>query len=155
VLKLLLEERVSVRNLPLILEAIAEARPVFNAPEPIAEHVRRRLGFQLVAEVAEQDGAVPLIQLSPDWEDLFARHESRDENGIDVALPPSEFNRLASAVAEKVANASADGRYPAIVTSARRRRFVRTVLTAKGVRNPVLSFEEIGSRVKPAILGLA
>jgi flagellar biosynthesis protein FlhA len=155
VLKLLLEERVSVRNLPLILEAIAEARPVFNAPEPIAEHVRRRLGFQLVAEVTEQDGAVPLIQLSPDWEDLFARHESRDENGIDVALPPSEFNRLATAVAEKVANASADGRYPAIVTSARRRRFVRTVLSAKGVRNPVLSFEEIGSKVKPAILGLA
>jgi flagellar biosynthesis protein FlhA len=117
--------------------------------------VRRRLGFQLVAEVTEQDGAVPLIQLSPDWEDLFARHESRDENGIDVALPPSEFNRLATAVAEKVANASADGRYPAIVTSARRRRFVRTVLSAKGVRNPVLSFEEIGSKVKPAILGLA
>jgi flagellar biosynthesis protein FlhA len=155
VVKLLLEERVSVRNLPLILEAIAEARPVFNAPEPIAEHVRRRLGFQLVAEVTEADGAVPLIQLGPDWEDLFARHETKDDNGIDVALPPSEFNRLAAAVAEKVARASADGRYPAIVTSARRRRFLRTVLSAKGVRNPVLSFEEIGSRVKPAILGLA
>ncbi|MFT6774475.1 MAG: flagellar biosynthesis protein FlhA [Paracoccaceae bacterium] len=155
VVKLLLEERVSVRNLPLILEAIAEARPVFNAPEPIAEHVRRRLGFQLGAAVTEADGAVPLIQLGPDWEDLFARHETKDDNGIDVALPPSEFNRLAAAVAEKVARASADGRYPAIVTSARRRRFLRTVLSAKGVRNPVLSFEEIGSRVKPAILGLA
>lgn len=155
VVRLLLEERVSVRNLPLILEAIAEARPVFNAPEPIAEHVRRRLGFQLVAEVAEHDGAVPLIQLSPDWEDLFMRHETKDDNGVDVALPPSEFNRLASAVAEKIARASAEGRYPAVVTSARRRRFVRTVLSAKGVRNPVLSFEEIGSRVKPAILGMA
>jgi flagellar biosynthesis protein FlhA len=155
VVRLLLEERVSVRNLPLILEAIAEARPIFNAPEPIAEHVRRRLGFQLVAEVAEPDGAVPLIQLSPDWEDLFMRHETKDDNGVDVALPPSEFNRLAAAVAEKIARASAEGRYPAVVTSARRRRFVRTVLSAKGVRNPVLSFEEIGSRVKPAILGMA
>ena len=155
VLRLLLEERVSVRNLPLILEATAEARPVFNAPEPIAEHVRRRLGFQLVAEVAESDGAVPLIQLRPDWERLFAEHETGDGEGFDVALPPTEFNRFAAAVAEKVAAAGAQGRYPAVVTSARRRRFVRTVLSAKGVRNPVLSFEEIGSRVKPAILGAA
>ncbi|MGG7566692.1 flagellar biosynthesis protein FlhA [Rhodovulum sp. DZ06] len=155
VLRLLLEERVSVRNLPLILEAIAEARPVFNAPEPIAEHVRRRLGFQLVSEVAEADGAVPLIQLRPEWERLFQEHETGDGEGYDVALPPSEFNRFANAVAEKVAAAAAEGRYPAVVASARRRRFVRTVLAAKGVRNPVLSFEEIGSRVKPAIVGAA
>lgn len=155
ILRLLLEERVSVRNLPLILEAVAEARPVFNSPEPIAEHVRRRLGFQLVAEVAEKDGAVPLIQLSPDWEALFQKHETGEGEGVDVALPPSEFNRFAASVAEKIARAGAEGRYPAVVTSARRRRFVRTVLSAKGVRNPVLSFEEIGARVKPAILGMA
>ncbi len=153
ILRLLLEERVSIRNLPLILEAIAEARPTMTAPEPIAEHVRQRLGFQIVAEMLEEDGALPLIQLSPEWEQTFATHEAPD--GQDVALPPSEFNRLAASVADRVSKAGADGRYPAIVTSTRRRRFLRTVLSAKGVRNPVISFEEIGTLGRPTLLGQA
>ncbi|GIX15469.1 MAG: flagellar biosynthesis protein FlhA [Paracoccaceae bacterium] len=156
VLRLLLEERVSVRNLPLILEAIAEARAVVGHVEAITEHVRQRLGFQLVAELLEPDGVLPLIQLAPEWEELFRAHEISGEGGaVDVALPPAEFNRLARAVAEKIARAAADGRYPAIATTTRRRRFLRTVLAAKGIRNPVLSFEEIGTEVRPALLGVA
>ena len=70
------------------------------APEAIAEHVRQRLGFQIVAEMLEEDGALPLIQLSPEWEETFSAHELNDGEGAgDVALPPSEFNRLAAAVA--------------------------------------------------------
>ncbi|WP_372841659.1 flagellar biosynthesis protein FlhA, partial [Phaeovulum sp.] len=67
VLRLLLDERVSIRNLPLILEAIAESRGLQN-PEAICEHVRQRLGFQLVAELRRSDGTIPLLQLSPEWE---------------------------------------------------------------------------------------
>ncbi|MEO1686536.1 MAG: flagellar biosynthesis protein FlhA [Pseudomonadota bacterium] len=152
VLRLLLEERVSIRNLPLVLEAVAEARGAgLQDPEAIAEHVRRRLGFQIVAEMTEADGLLPLVQVGSDWEDVFAAH---DRDG-DVALPPSEFNRLAAAVSDKVAKAGAEGRYPAVATTARRRRFLRTVLSSKGVRNPVLSFEEIGSNARPALLGVA
>lgn len=156
VLRRLLEERVSVRNLPLILDAIAEAKQVSAAEDVIAEHVRARLGFQLVAEHAEPDGALPMIQLKPEWERLFAEHEIEAEGGPpDVALPPGEFNRLAGAIAEKVAEAGRQGRYPVIATSGRRRRFLRAVLAAKGVRNAVLSFEEIGVGARPAIVGVA
>jgi len=156
VLRLLLEERVSVRNLPMILEAIAEVYAPAVGPEAIAEHVRHRLGFQLVAALQEPDGALPLIQLAPAWEELFQRHQLPEGSGIvDVALPPAEFNRLASSVAEKIAAAGAQGRYPAVVTSTKRRRFLHTVLSAKGIRNPVLSFEEVGARARPAVLGLA
>ncbi|TAG20492.1 MAG: flagellar biosynthesis protein FlhA, partial [Rhodobacterales bacterium] len=70
VLRLLLDERVSIRNLPLILESIAEARQL-GTPEAICEHVRQRLGFQIVAELKRADGTVPLIQLAPDWEKAF------------------------------------------------------------------------------------
>ena len=112
----------------------------------ICEHVRHRLGFQLVAGLQEADGALPLIQLNPAWEELFQTYQLPEGSGIvDVALPPAEFNRLANSVAEKIAQAGAQGRYPAVVTSTKRRRFLHTVLTAKGIRNPVLSFEEIGT----------
>jgi flagellar biosynthesis protein FlhA len=156
VLRLLLEERVSIRNLPLILEAIAETHAPQAAPEVICEHVRQRIGFQLVAGLQEADGALPLIQLAPSWEEMFQTYQLADSAGVvDVALPPAEFNRLAGSIAEKVAHAGAQGRYPAVVTSTRRRRFLHTVLTAKGIRNPVLSFEEIGTSARPAVLGLA
>ncbi len=156
VLRLLLEERVSVRNLPLIFEAISEVYAAQVSPEVICEHVRHRLGFQLVSTVQEADGALPLIQLNPAWEELFQQYQLPEGSGIvDVALPPNEFNRLANSIAEKITGAGGQGRYPAVVTSTKRRRFLHTVLTAKGIRNPVLSFEEIGATAKPAVLGLA
>ena len=156
VLRRLLDEKVSVRNLPLILEGVTDAKRVTSSEDVITEHVRTRIGFQLVAENAEADGALPMIQLAPEWEQLFTEHQIEDESGVvDIALPPSDFNRLAGAIADKVADAAAKGRHPVIATTGRRRRFLRTVLSAKGVRNAVLSFDEIGTNAKPALLGVA
>ena len=153
-LRLLLEERVSIRNLSLILESIAEVRPIQNAPEAICEHVRQRLGFQLVAELRRDDGSLPLIQLAPEWEEKFAQYQVEGERGSDVALPPDEFNRLANLIAERIAKVSETGTYPALITSTRRRRYLRTMLSAKGISNAVLSYDEIGADAKPAIVGL-
>ena len=155
VLRLLLEERVSIRNLPLILEACAEARNANMSTEDVTEHVRRTLAFQIVSRLLDDQSNLPLVQLGPEWEALFSTHERKEGGSIDIALPPDEFNRLASSVREKVTNAAQGGRFPAIATSARRRRFLRHVLEAKGIRNPVLSFEEIGNSTKLVLLGVA
>lgn len=155
VLRLLLDERVSIRNLPLIIEAVAEGRQHYKTSERINEHVRQRLGFQLVAEIRRKDGTIPLIQLAPEWEDTFTSYQIHSErDNPDVALPPVEFNRLASAIAEKIGRATENGTYAAMVTSMKRRRFLRTVMVAKGISNPVLSFEEIGLDARPALLGM-
>ena len=155
VLRLLLDEQVSIRNLPLILEAIAEARTIHTHPDAICEQVRQRLGFQLVAEIKRDDGTIPLIQLAPEWEDTFATYQIEGERGgLDIALPPDLFNRLTTAMAEKIGVATEQGVFPAIVTSTRRRRFLRTVLRAKAINNPVLSFEEIGLDARPSLVGV-
>ena len=155
IMRMLLEERVSIRNLPLILEATAEARQMYQLAEAMCEHVRQRLGFQLVAELKRDNGTIPLIQLAPEWEQAFNTYQIEGERGQgDVALPPEEFNRLANGVAEKLAKASETGIYPAIAAPRHRRRFLRTVLSAKGITNPVLSFEEIGTEARPSLVGL-
>ncbi len=154
VLRLLLEERVSIRNLALILEAISEARGAQATAEAICEHVRQRLGFQLVSDIKRADGTVPLVQLAPEWEEKFATYQIDTDRGMpDIALPPDEFNRLATAVSDRLARAGETGVYPAVITSTRRRRFLRTVLSAKGINNPVLSFEEIGTEARPSLVG--
>ncbi|NJS39078.1 MAG: flagellar biosynthesis protein FlhA [Rhodobacteraceae bacterium] len=153
VLRLLLDERVSIRNLPLILESIAEARQL-GTPEAICEHVRQRLGFQIVAELKRPDGTVPLIQLAPDWEKAFSTYQIDGDRGLrDIALPPELFSRLANGLTERVNRAAETGVYPALVTSVARRRFLRTVVQAKGLHMPVLSYEEIGTEARPALLG--
>lgn len=154
VLRLLLDEQVSVRNLPLILEATAEARGVNAQPEAICEHVRQRLGFQLVASMRRPDGSVPLVQLAPEWEETFSNYQVDADRGLDVALPPDLFNRLADNAATKLKDVSDQGVFPAVVTNTRRRRFVKTLLRAKGISNPVLSFEEIGVDARPALVGV-
>ena len=153
VLRLLLEERVSIRNLPLILESIAESRS-FGSAEAVCEHVRQRLGFQIVAELKRSDGTIPLIQLAPEWEKTFAAFQIDGDRGQrDVALPPDQFSRLANALADRLNKAAENGVYPALVTSTLRRRFLRTVVGAKGLGAPVLSYEEIGMDARPAMVG--
>lgn len=155
VLRMLLSERVSVRNLPLILEAVAEGRSSNMSTEDIVEHVRRRIAFHIISRLSDRDGTLPLIQLAPEWEAKFAEYEREESGGTDIALPPEEFNRLAGSVKGMIARAAARAALPAIATSARRRRFVRQALEAKGISNPVLSFEEIGNTSKLALLGTA
>lgn len=154
VLRLLLDERVSIRNMPLILEAVAEARVMTTQPEIICEHVRQRLGFQLVSELKRSDGTIPLVQLAPEWEDTFATYQVDTPNGgLEVALPPDLFNKLADNVSDELGQTAAQGLLAALVTSTRRRRYLRTILRARGISNPVFSFEEIGLEAKPALVG--
>jgi flagellar biosynthesis protein FlhA len=155
VLRLLLDERVSIRNLPVILEAISEARAANATPDLIADHVRQRLGFQIVSGLKRQDGTIPLVQLSPEWEDRFTEFQILGDRGVgEVALPPDLFNQLANAMSEKLASVAETGTVAAVVTTQRRRRFLRSVLASKGIENQVLSFEELGLDARPALVGL-
>jgi flagellar biosynthesis protein FlhA len=155
VLRLLLEEQVSIRNLPVILEAIAEVRSTHGSPDAICEHVRQRLGFQIVAGMKRPDGSIPLIQLAPEWEETFSAYQiDGDRGGFDVALPPEKFEVLTNGMADQVNSAGQKGLFPALVTTSRRRRFLRTIMAAKGISNPVLSFEEIGLEARPTLVGV-
>ena len=154
VLRLLLDEQVSIRNMPLILESISEARLRTTAPELICEHVRQRLGFQLVAEMKREDGTIPLVQLAPEWEDMFNTYQVESQTGLDIALPPDHFNKLVESMSEKIGAVTEQGIHAAVVTSMRRRRFLRTILRSRGIQNPVLSFEEIGLEARPALVGM-
>ncbi|MBR9808632.1 MAG: flagellar biosynthesis protein FlhA [Alphaproteobacteria bacterium] len=155
VLRLLLEERVSIRNLFLIIETVAEVKAQTNSPSRIVELVRQRLGFQIVDRLQDSQGRLPLLQLSTNWEQRFNEHEvSREDGGSDIALPPELFGELTTSVQAKLNEMAQKGVVASLATSSRRRRFLQTVLASKGIRNSVLAYEEIGSRSKPYIVGV-
>ena len=155
VVRLLLEERVSVRNLFLIIETIAEVKASATGLPRIVELVRQRLAFQIVDRLQDDQGRLPLVQLSSAWEQKFVQYEVNNENGsCDVALPPEMFGELTSEVQSKLNDAAKKGIMASVATSSRRRRFLQTVLASKGIRNSVLAYEEITAKTKPYIIGV-
>ena len=155
VVRLLLEERVSIRNLFLIIETIAEAKTSNPGLPRMVELVRQRLAFQIVDRLQDDQGRLPLVQLSTAWEQKFTQYEVAGENGSsDIALPPEMFGELTNEVQTKLNEAAKKGVMASVATSSRRRRFLQTVLASKGIRNSVLAYEEISAKTKPYIIGV-
>ena len=155
VLRALLEERVSIRNIFLILETISEVKQTTQEPTRIVELVRQRLSFQILDRLQDDQGRLPLVQLSTDWEQKFAEYEiNNDKGGSDIALPPELFNELINSVQTRLNETAQKGVVASIATSSKRRRFLQTVLSSKGIRNAVLAYEEISSKTRPYIIGV-
>jgi flagellar biosynthesis protein FlhA len=155
VVRLLLEERVSIRNLFLIIETLAEAKQAGANIQRSVEMVRQRLAFQIVDRLQDEQGRLPLVQLSTNWEQKFAQYEITNENGnSDIALPPELFGELTNLVQTKLNEAARKGVIASVATTSRRRRFLQTVLVSKGIRNAVLAYEEINAKTKPYIIGV-
>ena len=77
VLQLLLAERVSIRDLPTILEGIADGIAFTRNPAALVEHVRARLARQLCAQYTTAAGHLPIIALTARWEQNFAEFDHR------------------------------------------------------------------------------
>ena len=155
VFRLLLEEQVPVRNLPLIFDAIVDAKANYSTTEDIVEIVRQRLAPIFVRALANKEGEVSLIHLDPQWEEMFSQHEVAHVSGRrDIALPPKEFDRFTSKAVEKINDSAKRGETPLIVTSVQRRRFLSALLRAKKINAITLSYEEIGSNLKPTLVGV-
>ncbi|MGB3455007.1 MAG: flagellar biosynthesis protein FlhA [Litorimonas sp.] len=156
VMRLLLEERISVRNLPLLLETVADGKSANLNAEAIADVARQRLSRQFVGQYRNETGQLPIVRIGDGWAAKLGERETRDEQGrSDIALSPDEFNQFAHDVRAQLDTAARSGAYAVIAAPGHWRRFVRSVLKTKGVKNPVLSYAEIAANEKPLILGSA
>jgi flagellar biosynthesis protein FlhA len=148
----LLNEGVSIRNLPLIIESLAQA-DACDTLMAIA-HVRKCLGFQITAKLAQADPQLPMLQLDPAWETKFQTYQTNTKSGTaDVALPADLFQRLSSQLAKGLSDAANQGYQATILTSSQRRQFIKNIIQARGLNSPVISFDELGHRAKPKFIG--
>ncbi|MGB6228580.1 MAG: flagellar biosynthesis protein FlhA [Litorimonas sp.] len=156
VMRLLLEERISVRNLPLLMETVADGKSANLNAEAITDVARQRLSRSFVSQYRNPHGQLPIIRIGDIWTAKMGERETRDETGrSDIALSPDEFNQFAQDVRTQLDTAARSGTYAVIAAPGHWRRFVRSVLKTKGVKNPVLSYAEIAANEKPLILGAA
>jgi flagellar biosynthesis protein FlhA len=150
VLQSLLGERISIRDLPTILEGIAEAVSRTSTTMQITEHVRSRLGRQICAANTSHAGYLPLIALSPSWEMAF--NESLVGTGEDkqLAMAPSKLQEFIQGVRARFDSAANEAEMPVLLTSPMIRPYVRSIVERFRPQTFVMSQNEIhpGARLR-------
>ncbi|GLQ56696.1 flagellar biosynthesis protein FlhA [Devosia nitrariae] len=153
VLQSLLTERVSIRDLPTILEGIAEIAGGGRSPQTIAEHVRTRLARQLCAASLNADGNLPLLTLSPQWERDFAEAMAGDGENRHLAMAPSRLQQFIHAIQNGFENAAQQGEIPVLITSPSIRPHVRAIIERFRPQTTVMSQNEVHPRVRLKTIG--
>lgn len=148
VLQFLLAERVSIRDLGAIVEAIAEVAGGVKNPRDVVEHVRARLGRQICAQYQDQNGSLPIITLSPAWEQAFLESIVGEREERYLAMQPSKLSEFVNAVRDRFETAARQGEMPVLVTSAQTRPFVRSIIERFRRETPVMSQAEIHPRAR-------
>ena len=148
VLQNLLSERISVRDLSTILEGVSEATGYTRNIGQITEHVRSRLARQLSDSATNDQGFIPLITLSPDWEQGFAEALVGQGDEKQLSMAPSKLQQFINSVRETFERHAMQGETPVLLSSPAIRPFVRSVVERFRPVTVVMSQNEIHPKAR-------
>ena len=153
VLQSLLREKVSIRDLPAILEGLAEAAPHTTSVTTLVEHVRTRLARQLCWANRGDDGALPIITLSPDWEQAFAESLIGPGEDKQLAMAPSRLQDFIRNVRDVFERAAMSGENPVLLTGPQVRPYVRSIIERFRGQTVVMSQNEVHPKARLRTVG--
>jgi flagellar biosynthesis protein FlhA len=154
VLKLLLAERISIRNLHLILEAIAEVAPHLRRAEQIGEHVRMRMAQQICGDLTD-GGELKVLRLGNRWDLAFHQALKRDAKGevVEFDIDPRLIEQFGTDASKVIRGLMDQGHQFVLVAAPEVRPYVRMVTERIFATLPVLSPVEIARGVQIKTLG--
>lgn len=153
ILQNLVNERISIRDLPTILEGVAEATTYTKNVMLITEHVRSRLSRQICEANINVHGHVPLVTLSPKWEQSFAEALIGEREERQLAMAPSTLQDFIVAVRQVFDKFAQSGESPVLLTSPMIRPYVRSVVERFRPQTMVMSQNEIHPKAKIKTVG--
>jgi flagellar biosynthesis protein FlhA len=153
VLQSLLAERISIRDLPTILEGISEACGHTRNITMITEHVRSRLARQISTMNTNDQGFIPLITLSPEWEQTFAESLIGTGDDRQLSMPPSKLQEFINTVRNTFERQAMAGEAPVLLTSPAVRPYVRSIVDRFRPMSVVMSQNEIFPKARIKTVG--
>ncbi|MDP2696645.1 flagellar biosynthesis protein FlhA [Thalassospira sp.] len=153
VLQNLLVERISIRDLPTILEGIAEATAFTRNSTFMTEHVRSRLARQLSDVNTNAAGVIPLVTLSPEWEQIFAESLVGTGEEKQLSMPPSKLQEFINKVRTTFERLGMMGESPVLLTSPGIRPYVRSIVERFRPSTVVMSQNEIHPKAQLKTMG--
>lgn len=157
ILQNLLREQISIRNIELILETLANFGPNIN-PWVLTEKVRKALGLQICLQYADDDKVLRAMTLSQEWVEKLIEHQNypADNSTPMVAFDPPDARRWIKAVSDAFAAMSQNNYQPIIICPAEARILVKSSTEREMPGLIVLSFDEImasGNAIQLEVLG--
>ena len=151
VLRRLVEEQVSIRNLRIVLEALVEWGQKEKDPVLLAEYVRGALGRQICNRYAVNNRTIPAYVLEPETEGVIRDAVRHTSVGSFLSLGAEKSRKLINEIREKTGDLGEHQGTPVMLTSMDARRFLRGFLQNNGIDLPILSHQELakGFDVQP------
>ncbi|MDR1394800.1 MAG: flagellar biosynthesis protein FlhA [Deltaproteobacteria bacterium] len=153
VLQNLLRERVSIRDMPSILEDLADHAALTRDTDLLTEFVRQRLARTIIRNYVTASGELPILTIGQDIEEALARSINETERGAYLSLDPDVGQRIVTAITNALPQLTGQNLQPLVLCSPMIRRFLRK-LTERFVDNLViLSHSELTGTTRLKIMG--
>ncbi|WP_017185290.1 flagellar biosynthesis protein FlhA [Alkalibacillus haloalkaliphilus] len=143
VLSKLLEEQVSIRNLPIIFETLADYGKMTNDTDLLAEYCRQSLSVQITKMFAADDYKMKVITLSPQVEKKIAEHIQQTEHGSFISMDPETQQKVIETIHQQASQAFIDNSTPILLCSPAIRRYVKQMIGRYLTDVVVLSYNEL------------
>ncbi len=154
VLAKLLKERVSIRNLPVIFETLADFCKVTTDPDILAEYVRQALAKQITNQYIQDNNLLKVITLSGQVEKLIADHVQQTEHGNYLALDPSTSQAILENIRKQIEQMQLYNQTPIILCSPAIRMYVRELTERYFPQVPILSYNELDANIEIQSVGV-
>lgn len=154
VLQNLLRERVSIRDLPLILETLADTAPKNKNPDIMTEYVRNALAPQICEIYKDESSVIPVITLDPNLEARLESAMQETDAGLRLTLPPNEVGRIMEAVGAQIDTARERNETAIVLCSPTIRSQFKLLTENNFADLIVLSYNEIVPGVEIRSIGM-
>ncbi|TAK32263.1 MAG: flagellar biosynthesis protein FlhA [Chloroflexota bacterium] len=147
VLRNLLREGISIRDLVTVLETIANSAGQTTDPDQLSEHVRQALARSICVSYLASDGALHVVTLSPDLQHRLAGSMQRIERGMVLSLDPETSYSLAQDLAAQAEAMASKGYQPVLLCAFELRQPLRRLIERTVPSMAVLSYGEIPAQI--------
>ncbi|MBS4203768.1 flagellar biosynthesis protein FlhA [Lederbergia citrea] len=154
VLAKLLKESVSIRNLPIIFETLADYGKMSTDTDLLAEYVRQALARQITNQYADESTTLKVITVSGKIEKLIADSVQQTEHGNYLSMDPGDSQAILEAAAAQIEQQSLMQQVPILLCSPAVRMYVRQLTERYFPQVPVLSYNELEANVEVQSTGV-
>ncbi|GHV95123.1 flagellar biosynthesis protein FlhA [Spirochaetia bacterium] len=154
VLQGLLKERVSIRNMVSILEAIADYAPVSKNIWFLTEKARQAMASQICHQYADDDRKLRVLTIDPELEQKIIDSKYETPSGIVSAMDPPSHKAWIRALSKAASAVKEKGWMPVILCSEQARYLVKNSSDREMPDLAVLSVPEIVQDVNPEAVGI-
>ncbi|MDF2945993.1 MAG: flhA [Bacillales bacterium] len=153
VLAKLLKEKVSIRNLPIIFETLADYGKMTTDSDLLTEYARQALARQITSQHS-QNGNLKVVTLSGKVEKAVADAIQQTEHGAYLGLDPDTSQQIINSIGEQLEQASIQGISPVVLCSPAVRMYVKQLIERYVPNIPILSYNELDSDVEVQSVGV-